>query len=105
MTGYDHHETIMGQEQAQKIEKIYNGLLTKVKELSGIAGEGPALDFVSSLVDFIIDTLSKKDNPLLLYTSKIFEKDYIFAHLLNVTIISIKIGLKLDFEKERLKFL
>ncbi|MFC1674578.1 hypothetical protein ACFL1K_01595 [Candidatus Omnitrophota bacterium] len=105
MTGYDHHETIMSQEQAQKIEEIYDGLFTKVKELSGIAGEGPAFDFASSLVDFIIDTLSKKDNPLLLYTSKVFEKDYIFAHSLNVTIISIKIGLKLDFENKRLKSL
>jgi len=89
--------------EAREIEDAYKGLLQKMNGLSGESSISDLRKAISDLIDFIIQKLSSDDECLLLYNSKIFDKDYIFAHSLDVCLISIKIGLRLGFNKERLK--
>lgn len=89
--------------EAREIENTYKGILNKMNELSGESSIKTLRKAISDLIDFIIEKLSSEDECLLLYSSKFFDKDYIFAHSLDVCLISIRIGLRLGFEKERLK--
>ena len=89
----------MSEDQAREIEDLYDDILGKLKSLSIKTLEKTVTD----LIDLIIGKFSSGNESLLLYTSKIFDKDYIFAHSLNVCLISIKIGIRLDFDKKRLK--
>jgi HD-GYP domain-containing protein (c-di-GMP phosphodiesterase class II) len=89
--------------EAREIENAYKGILNKMNELSGESSVETLRKALSDLIDFIIEKLSSEDECLLLYNSKVFDKDYISAHSLDVCLISIRIGLRLGFEKGRLK--
>jgi len=93
----------ISESEAQEIESTYNGLLGRIMELSGKTDTEVVGEAIADLLDFIIETLSSQGESLLLYTSKIFDEYYIFAHSLNVCLISIRIGLRLNVDKERLK--
>ena len=93
----------ISESDAQGIERVYNSLLERLKGLSGETDTEVVSANILDLIDFIIERLSSDGESLLLYTSKIFDEDYIFAHSLNVCVISIKIGLRLRFAKDRLK--
>lgn len=93
----------LAESDAIEIEKDYQGLLQKMNGLSGESSIKVLRKAISDLIDFIIQKLSSDAKCLLLYNSKIFDKDYIFAHSLDVCLISIKIGLRLGFNKERIK--
>ncbi|MBW1690815.1 MAG: hypothetical protein JRI71_09535 [Deltaproteobacteria bacterium] len=93
----------ISESEAQEIERAYDGLLKRLKGLSGETDTEVVSEAIGDLIDFIIDRLFSKGQSLLLYTSKIFVKDYIFAHSLNVCLISIRIGLRLRFAQNRLK--
>lgn len=82
-------------DQAKEIEELYNGLLERLKQLSGRSGREAINAGVSGMVEFIIEKLSSVGEQLLLYTSKIFDEDYIYAHSLNVCIIAVRIGQKM----------
>ena len=99
----DEYPISISEENAQEIEAAYNGLLESLKSALTKTDAEVAAESVGQSIDFIIENLSSKNGSLLLYISKIFDKDYIFAHSLNVCLISIKIGLKLNFDKERLE--
>ena len=88
--------------EAAEIEKVYNGLLDVLKELSGFSGIVALRKNIDIVIDFIIEKLASNGESLLLYTSKIFDKDYIFAHSLDVCIISLRIGQRQRFPRERL---
>lgn len=88
--------------EAVEIERVYDGLLDVLKELSGISSVGVLRKNIDIVVDFIIKKLSSNGESLLLYTSKIFDKDYIFAHSVDVCIISLRIGQRQKFLRERL---
>lgn len=91
----------ISQNEALEIEKVYDDLLGMLKKLSGKTEIKAISQSIANVMGFIIERLSE-DAPLLLYISKIFDKDYIYAHSLNVCLLSVKIGLKLRFEKNRL---
>ncbi|MBW2004084.1 MAG: hypothetical protein JRI72_05635 [Deltaproteobacteria bacterium] len=99
----EHSKISISESEAQEIESTYNDLLKRLKGLSGKTDTETGSEAISDLTYFIIERLSFEDQPLLLYTSKIFDEYYIFAHSLNVCLISIRIGLRLNFDKERLK--
>ncbi len=101
MDAHQHSKINISQEQAEEIERIYDDLLGMVKKLSGKAEIKAISESIANVMGFIIERLSE-DAPLLLYISKIFDKDYIYAHSLNVCLLSVKFGLKLRFEKNRL---
>jgi len=88
-----------------EIERVYDGLLDVLKELSSFSGIVALKRNIDIVVDFIIKKLSSDGESLLLYTSRIFDRDYIFAHSLDVCIIAVKIGQGLRFSEERLKAL
>ncbi len=88
--------------EAAEIERIYDGLLDALKELSGSSGIVVLRKNIDIVVDFIIQKLSSNGESLLLYTSKIFDKDYIFAHSLDVCILALRIGQRQKFLRERL---
>jgi len=90
---------------AQEIENVYIGCLSIIRRLAGSTNNEMVKRSISDLLDFIICRLSDGDEPLLLYTSKIFEEDYIFAHSLNVCLIAIRIGIRLEYDAWRLKIL
>ncbi len=98
-----HSKIGISQGQAREIESVYDNLLGMVKRLSGKAKTEAVSESIANLIGFIIERLSFEGEPLLLYTSKIFDKDYIFAHSLNVCLISIRIGLRLNLDKKRLR--
>lgn len=89
--------------ETEEIEKTYNGLLGQLKELSGKKDRESVQELLSGLIDFVIERLSAEDESLLLYSSKIFDEDYVFVHALNVCLISVRIGQRLRFPKKRLK--
>ncbi len=99
----DEHFISMSEENAREIEAAYDGLLESLKSALIKTDTGAIVESVGQSIDFIIKNLSSEDGSLLLYISKVFDKDYIFAHSLNVCLISVKIGLKLNFDKERLR--
>ncbi len=103
MNEREHSEIDISQDQAREIESAYDNLLGMVKGLSGKAKTEAVSESITNLIGFIIERLSFEGEPLLLYTSKIFDKDYIFAHSLNVCLISIRIGLRLNLDKKRLR--
>ena len=88
--------------EAAEIEKVYDGLLGVLKELSAFSGIEVLRKNIDIVIDFIIKKLSSNGESLLLYTSKIFDKDYIFAHSLDVCIISLRIGQRRKLPGERL---
>lgn len=88
--------------EAAEIERVYDGLLDVLKELSGISSVRVLRKNIDIVVDFIIKKLSSNGKSLLLYTSKIFDKDYIFAHSLDVCILALRIGQRQRFPRERL---
>jgi len=90
---------------ARVIENVYLGCLSIIRRLAGSTNNEMVKRSISELLDFIIIRLSDENQPLLLYTSKIFEEDYIFAHSLNVCLIAIRIGIRLEYETSRLKVL
>ncbi len=99
----DYHKINISENDARDIENTYNGLLSSLKRFSGKVDIAATTKGITDIIDIIIKNLSSKENGLLLYISKIFEKDYIFAHSLNVCFISIIIGLRLKFDRERLR--
>jgi len=105
MSASERFKIDLSKEEAMEIENKYDGLLGILKKLSGEIDVKVVRKISADSIDIIIESLSSetKDEAILLYTSKIFDKDYIFAHSLNVCIISIMLGLRLDFDKERLK--
>lgn len=83
----------------RKLEEIYSSLLEELKKLLNKAD----IKTISKvIINPIIKELSSLDEPLLLYVNKNFSKDYTFVHPLNVCLISIRIGIRLEFSKERL---
>lgn len=99
----EYSKITISESDAQEIESTYNGLLERLKGISGKTDTEVVSEAIGDLTYFIIERLSFEGQSLLLYTSKIFDEDYIFAHSLNVCLISIRIGLRLNFDKERLK--
>lgn len=97
----------ISEDEAREIECVYDGTLQKLKEISGEVNLEILSKRLIDLINFIIEALSSRTNSaLLLFTSKIFDKDYkdyIVAHSLNVCIISIKIGLRMALNKERIR--
>lgn len=91
--------------EEDEIERVYDGLLDVMKELSGISNIGSLKRNIEIVIDFIIKRLDLDAESLLLYTSKIFDKDYIFAHSIDVCIIALRIGQRRGFDKEGLKVL
>jgi len=104
MSTQDYSKITISEGEAREVELIYDSILQKLKGLSGDVDLEIFSKTLADLINFIVEALSSKTtNAILLYTSKIFDKDYIFAHSLNVCIIAIKIGLRLAFDKERIK--
>ena len=104
MNARDYSKIIISEDEAREIECVYDSILQNLKNLSGEVDLEILSKTLADSINLIIEALcSKTTNALLLYTGKIFDKDYIFAHSLNVCIISIKIGLRLAFDKERIK--
>ncbi|MGA1843968.1 MAG: hypothetical protein ACMUIS_05340 [bacterium] len=95
----------ISENSARKIENVYVGCLSIIRRLAGTADNEMVKRSISNLLDFIICRLSDENEPLLIYTSKIFEQDYIFAHSLNVCLIAIRIGIRLEYDASRLKVL
>ena len=94
---------IISEDDAREIERAYDSALETLKGLSGKTEIEAVNEGIANLIIFLIEKLYTKGGSLLLYTSKIFDKDYIFAHSLNVCLISLRIGMKLEFDKNRLK--
>ena len=93
----------LSEREAQHIENVYNSILESMKELSGRTYTKVVSQAIDDLIDFLIEKLSSEGHSLLLCTGKIFGKNYIFVHSLDVCLIPIRIGIRLRFEKERLK--
>jgi len=96
------HTLGISESDAAEIEDAYDGLLESLKELAGREDTALVRQVLYELIDFIMKRLSLAEESLLLYTSKIFDKDYIFAHSLNVCLIGMRIGMRLNFAKARL---
>ncbi len=104
MNERQHPKISISQDEARDIERVYDDFLGILKGLSGKTDTDVVYKTIANVIDSIIKALSSRGGEsLLLYTSKIFDKDYIFAHSLNVCLISIRMGLRLGFDKERLK--
>lgn len=93
----------IGEQEVPDTERTYNTILENLKELSKQTDIELIREAIYKLVDRIIEKLSSKDESLLLCTGRVHEKDYILAHSLDVCLLSIKIGMRIEIKKERLK--
>ena len=93
----------IGEQEAQDTEGVYNTILENLKELSKQTDTELIREAIYVLINRIIEKLSSKGESLLLCTGRVHEKDYIFAHSLDVCLLSIRIGMRNEFNKERLK--
>ena len=92
----------IGKQEVQDTERVYNTILENLKELSKQTDIELIREAIYKLVDRIIEKLSSKGESLLLCTGRVHEKDYIFAHSLDVCLLSIRIGMRIEFDKKRL---
>ncbi|UCC39168.1 MAG: hypothetical protein JSV96_15390 [Candidatus Aminicenantes bacterium] len=95
----------LSESEAQNIEGVYDGFLEEVKKLSDSGDVKKLRQKINDLIDIIFKRLSSEGESILLYTSKFFEKDYIFAHALNVSLLSMRIGQRLGIDREGLRTL
>lgn len=102
MNEEEHFKMGMSEREAQDTERVYNTILENLKELSKQTDIELIREAIYNLIDSIIDKLSSKGESLLLCTGRVHEKDYIFAHSLDVCLLSIRIGMRIEFDKKRL---
>ena len=57
------------------------------------------------LTNELIDELSRENEEILVLTSKIAHDNYLLSHLANVFILSVKLGIGLNFSKNKVVFL
>ncbi|MGB2879552.1 MAG: hypothetical protein WBD24_05190 [Candidatus Omnitrophota bacterium] len=95
-------EISISESKARETEKVYDSLLQDMKQA---AGKSQVEDQVNALINIavaVIKKLSSEDVSLLLYTSKSSDEDYVFAHSLNVCLVSVRIGVRLKYDRNRL---
>jgi HD-GYP domain-containing protein (c-di-GMP phosphodiesterase class II) len=105
MNGPEHSKLNITRSHALETTGIYNILVEGVKEISAMTDAEDAYEAITNLLHHIIERLSTTGECLLLNTSRIFDEDYIYAHSLNVSLLSIRIGLRLKFDNVRLMHL
>jgi len=82
----------------------YDTLLEGVKGLRSKKGETEIMDSLKKLVEQAVDSLSENTISVMLNLSRNFGKeDFIYAHSLNVCLLSVMLGMRRGFDRRRLK--
>ncbi|MFC1480141.1 hypothetical protein ACFL5Y_01690 [Candidatus Omnitrophota bacterium] len=103
MNVHDNSHVYLSESQARELEDVYNGLLDKFRGVSGNTDAEFTYKTILELIDSIIERLTSTGRSLLLFCSKVYGEDYIFAHSFNVCLIAVRIGIKLNLDKARLE--
>ena len=103
MSEEEHSKISISEGKAEDTERVYSTILENFKDLSTQTDPEHIRDSIYELIERIIEKLSSKDESLLFCTGRIHEKDYVFAHSLDVCLLSIRIGMRIEFDRERLK--
>jgi len=85
------------------LKKVYDGFIKSLKQVSGTEDTEAAKKTLCEVIDAIVDNLSTEDVSLLLYCGKVSDEDYVYAHSLNVCLISVRIGVRLGYDRARLE--
>jgi len=102
MNAPEHSKLNVSKSDALESSGAYDLLVERMKGISAKTDAEVVYEAITDLLNSIIERLSTAGECLLLYTSKILDEDYIFSHSLNVCLISVRIGLRLEFDNERL---
>jgi len=102
MNEENHPEISISESKARETEKVYDGLLENIRQAPGRGHGEDTVNALQEIADIVIEKLSSEDISLLLYTSKFSGEDYVFAHSLNVCLVSVRIGIRLNYDKTRL---
>lgn len=93
-------------EEREKLSQaLYDKAIVTVKKVLREAEEGniESGHEVSKIVEEMVTLLSSGDNTLVVLANKrATEKNYLYAHSVNVAILSIKVSLGLDYERDKL---
>jgi len=82
---------------------IYNGFLLKLTEAKDNSDRDRQRSAILDTAKGIIGTVTSRRATLFLYISRYFKENYLFAHSLNVALLSVRIGLVLGFDEKRLE--
>jgi len=92
-------------EPEERPEAIYEEALSLIERILKEAEEGRIKSHqdIPPLIGKMINSLSKGNNGLVLLASeRATEENYLYAHSVNVSILSIKVGLGLGYERNKL---
>lgn len=93
-------------EEREKLSQaLYDKGIVTIKKVLKEAEEGniESGHEVNKVVEEMVDFLSSGDDSLVILANKrATEENYLYAHSVNVSILSIKVGLGLDYERDRL---
>lgn len=103
MNEQEYPKVHISEEEALENERIFNAVVKNLKEFSKEKDPEYVSVALGKIIDIIIERLSSEGELLLLCTGKTFEEDYIFAHSLDVCLISLRIGIKLGYDRKKLK--
>ena len=93
-------------DKLQASSDAYYELLDAIKDLSGKTDRAEFTESLHAVVKEVISILSSSDvtTALMISTSKEVDKeDYMFAHILNVCLVSVMIGMKKGLDERSLK--
>lgn len=88
-------------------EDIYNEGILLVKEMMDnyLRGTAPAISEIMGLVNKMIDKVGVKEDDLCLFSLESTEQNYMYAHSVNVAILSLKLGFALKLNRGELTIL
>ncbi|MDP8298653.1 MAG: hypothetical protein P9L88_01930 [Candidatus Tantalella remota] len=91
-------------ENSNVSDNLYTDILDKVKGLSAAGSRDALMEILNNVVEEVIGILATANIGAMLNASRSLDKeDYHIAHSLNVCLIAIKMGIKLKYQKRRLK--
>ncbi|MGA1792162.1 MAG: HD-GYP domain-containing protein [bacterium] len=93
----------MSNQNSQRIENIYHELLASIMVLSYYTDKNNLRATMIELIDLIIQELDSDNELFLTINNHRSDEDYIFAHSLNVCLISVRLALRLGFDRERVR--
>ncbi len=92
-------------EPEERPEAIYEEALSLIEKILKEAGKGriESHQELPPLITKIVNSLSKRDDGLVILASeRATEENYLYAHSINVSILAIKVGLGLSYERDKL---
>ncbi len=92
-------------ESQKESQDLYSNLVNNLREVcrSLNSGENPNLEAINNNLDALIDQIALGNEDFLIISNKSYLEDYIYYHMVNVTILAIILGKQMGYNKTKLQ--